>query len=178
MRTNKEVYDFLSSAGSNFGIGFWKPGSGIIHQARCIACVGIMRRAWRRKSQRTWTATKREWALCHDRALLWRGVPSPSHSLEAVLKSMHTNALPELQAKSTTAEPAGQQQLMLLGRADRAGELCVPGRHDDRHGLAHAQRGRPGHVRGRCGRRGCGGCHGGPALGAQGAQGARDVITY
>ena len=35
MRTNKEVYDFLSSAGSNFGIGFWKPGSGIIHQARC-----------------------------------------------------------------------------------------------------------------------------------------------
>ena len=35
VRTNKEVYDFLSSAGSNFGIGFWKPGSGIIHQARC-----------------------------------------------------------------------------------------------------------------------------------------------
>ncbi|KAK9837289.1 hypothetical protein WJX81_003731 [Elliptochloris bilobata] len=32
VRTNKEVYDFLSSAGSNFGIGFWKPGSGIIHQ--------------------------------------------------------------------------------------------------------------------------------------------------
>jgi len=30
--TNKEVYDFLSSAGSKYGIGFWKPGSGIIHQ--------------------------------------------------------------------------------------------------------------------------------------------------
>lgn len=29
---NKEVYDFLASAGSKFGIGFWKPGSGIIHQ--------------------------------------------------------------------------------------------------------------------------------------------------
>lgn len=29
---NKEVYDFLSSAGSKYGIGFWKPGSGIIHQ--------------------------------------------------------------------------------------------------------------------------------------------------
>ncbi|OQR81126.1 aconitate hydratase, mitochondrial precursor [Achlya hypogyna] len=29
---NKEVYDFLSSAGAKFGIGFWKPGSGIIHQ--------------------------------------------------------------------------------------------------------------------------------------------------
>jgi len=29
---NKEVYDFLASAGSSFGIGFWKPGSGIIHQ--------------------------------------------------------------------------------------------------------------------------------------------------
>jgi aconitate hydratase len=30
--TNKEVYDFLGSAGSKYGIGFWKPGSGIIHQ--------------------------------------------------------------------------------------------------------------------------------------------------
>merc|ERR1719201_1704169 len=29
---NKEVYDFLGSAGSKYGIGFWKPGSGIIHQ--------------------------------------------------------------------------------------------------------------------------------------------------
>lgn len=29
---NKEVYDFLSSAASKYGIGFWKPGSGIIHQ--------------------------------------------------------------------------------------------------------------------------------------------------
>ncbi len=29
---NKEVYDFLSSASQKFGIGFWKPGSGIIHQ--------------------------------------------------------------------------------------------------------------------------------------------------
>lgn len=29
---NKEVYDFLSSAGAKYGIGFWKPGSGIIHQ--------------------------------------------------------------------------------------------------------------------------------------------------
>ena len=31
-QVNKEVYDFLSSAGSKYGIGFWKPGSGIIHQ--------------------------------------------------------------------------------------------------------------------------------------------------
>lgn len=29
---NKEVYDFLSSAGAKYGMGFWKPGSGIIHQ--------------------------------------------------------------------------------------------------------------------------------------------------
>ncbi|XP_022910347.2 aconitate hydratase, mitochondrial [Onthophagus taurus] len=29
---NKEVYDFLSTAGSKYGVGFWKPGSGIIHQ--------------------------------------------------------------------------------------------------------------------------------------------------
>jgi aconitate hydratase len=30
--TNKEVYDFLSSASSRYNIGFWKPGAGIIHQ--------------------------------------------------------------------------------------------------------------------------------------------------
>lgn len=29
---NKEVYDFLASAGAKFGMGFWRPGSGIIHQ--------------------------------------------------------------------------------------------------------------------------------------------------
>lgn len=29
---NKEVYAFLSSASNKFGIGFWKPGAGIIHQ--------------------------------------------------------------------------------------------------------------------------------------------------
>ncbi|MBI4208872.1 MAG: aconitate hydratase [Deltaproteobacteria bacterium] len=32
LSANKEVYDFLSSASQKFGIGFWKPGSGIIHQ--------------------------------------------------------------------------------------------------------------------------------------------------
>ena len=29
---NKEVYDFLASAGQKYGFGFWKPGAGIIHQ--------------------------------------------------------------------------------------------------------------------------------------------------
>lgn len=29
---NKEVYDFLGSAAEKYGIGFWKPGAGIIHQ--------------------------------------------------------------------------------------------------------------------------------------------------
>lgn len=29
---NKEVYDFLASVSDKFGLGFWKPGSGIIHQ--------------------------------------------------------------------------------------------------------------------------------------------------
>ncbi|KAL5278857.1 ACO2 family protein [Megaselia abdita] len=29
---NKEVYNFLASACSKYGLGFWKPGSGIIHQ--------------------------------------------------------------------------------------------------------------------------------------------------
>lgn len=29
---NKEVYDFLESVSKKYGIGFWKPGAGIIHQ--------------------------------------------------------------------------------------------------------------------------------------------------
>lgn len=29
---NEEVYKFLASAGAKYGVGFWKPGSGIIHQ--------------------------------------------------------------------------------------------------------------------------------------------------
>ena len=31
-QANKEVYDFLSSVSNKYGIGFWKPGAGIIHQ--------------------------------------------------------------------------------------------------------------------------------------------------
>ena len=30
--SNKEVYDFLESVSKKYGIGFWKPGAGIIHQ--------------------------------------------------------------------------------------------------------------------------------------------------
>jgi len=54
---NREVYEFLSSAGNKYGMGFWKPGSGIIHQVgvgsspfnhyshkqsvkRCLSCCG------------------------------------------------------------------------------------------------------------------------------------------
>ncbi|XP_055341457.1 probable aconitate hydratase, mitochondrial [Paramacrobiotus metropolitanus] len=29
---NKEVYNFLATASAKYGVGFWKPGSGIIHQ--------------------------------------------------------------------------------------------------------------------------------------------------
>jgi aconitate hydratase len=32
LHTNSEVYDFLRSVSSKYGIGFWEPGSGIIHQ--------------------------------------------------------------------------------------------------------------------------------------------------
>ncbi len=32
LETNREIYDFLSSAAAKFGIGFWGPGSGIMHQ--------------------------------------------------------------------------------------------------------------------------------------------------
>ncbi len=30
--TNKEVFDFLETVSAKYGIGFWKPGAGIIHQ--------------------------------------------------------------------------------------------------------------------------------------------------
>ena len=30
--TNREVYEFLASVSNKYGIGFWKPGAGIIHQ--------------------------------------------------------------------------------------------------------------------------------------------------
>src|SRR6476619_231582 len=32
MNTNKEVYEFLASVCNKYGLGFWKPGAGIIHQ--------------------------------------------------------------------------------------------------------------------------------------------------
>lgn len=32
INANKEVFDFLSSVSNKYGIGFWKPGAGIIHQ--------------------------------------------------------------------------------------------------------------------------------------------------
>ncbi|TVR78513.1 MAG: aconitate hydratase [Chitinophagaceae bacterium] len=32
LTNNKEVFDFLSSVSNKYGIGFWKPGAGIIHQ--------------------------------------------------------------------------------------------------------------------------------------------------
>jgi len=32
IENNKEVFDFLESAARKYGIEFWRPGSGIIHQ--------------------------------------------------------------------------------------------------------------------------------------------------
>lgn len=32
LEVNKEVFDFLGSVSNKYGIGFWKPGAGIIHQ--------------------------------------------------------------------------------------------------------------------------------------------------
>lgn len=32
LNENREVYDFLASVSNKYGIGFWKPGAGIIHQ--------------------------------------------------------------------------------------------------------------------------------------------------
>lgn len=56
---NKEVYDFLATCTAKYGIGFWKPGSGIIHQVRLSgprvassACL-LTARCARRSSWRT-----------------------------------------------------------------------------------------------------------------------------
>src|ERR1044071_1595126 len=32
LRDNKEVFDFLATSAKKYGMGFWKPGAGIIHQ--------------------------------------------------------------------------------------------------------------------------------------------------
>uniref|UniRef100_A0A8C8FPZ5 Aconitate hydratase, mitochondrial n=1 Tax=Oncorhynchus tshawytscha TaxID=74940 RepID=A0A8C8FPZ5_ONCTS len=37
---NAEVYNFLASAGAKYGVGFWKPGSGIIHQVIGVKLTG------------------------------------------------------------------------------------------------------------------------------------------
>ncbi|MBY0357392.1 MAG: aconitate hydratase [Candidatus Obscuribacterales bacterium] len=44
LEENKEVYDFLRSASAKHGIGFWKPGAGIIHQVvlENYACPGTL----------------------------------------------------------------------------------------------------------------------------------------
>ena len=44
IRGNKEVYDFLESAAQKYGIEFWPPGAGIIHQAvlENYAAPGLM----------------------------------------------------------------------------------------------------------------------------------------
>jgi aconitate hydratase len=41
---NSEVYNFLHSASKKYGIGFWKPGSGIIHQIHLeqVAAVTLL----------------------------------------------------------------------------------------------------------------------------------------
>jgi len=36
---NKEVYNFLASAGAKYSLGFWRPGSGIIHQVIILTSV-------------------------------------------------------------------------------------------------------------------------------------------
>lgn len=34
---NAEVYNFLATSGAKYGVGFWKPGSGIIHQVSFLS---------------------------------------------------------------------------------------------------------------------------------------------
>lgn len=42
--SEKEIYDFLQKASTKYGLAFWKPGSGIIHQIvlENYAAPGIM----------------------------------------------------------------------------------------------------------------------------------------
>lgn len=44
LEDNKEVYDFLRTAAAKHGLGFWKPGAGIIHQVvlENYACPGTL----------------------------------------------------------------------------------------------------------------------------------------
>lgn len=35
------MYNFLATAGAKYGVGFWKPGSGIIHQVKCVGMFAI-----------------------------------------------------------------------------------------------------------------------------------------
>ncbi|KAE8611451.1 hypothetical protein XENTR_v10012455 [Xenopus tropicalis] len=37
---NQEVYNFLATAAAKYGVGFWKPGSGIIHQVIGVKLTG------------------------------------------------------------------------------------------------------------------------------------------
>ncbi|MGH0182826.1 UNVERIFIED_CONTAM: hypothetical protein FKN15_010524 [Acipenser sinensis] len=39
---NQEVYKFLSTAAAKYGVGFWKPGSGIIHQVIGVKLTGSL----------------------------------------------------------------------------------------------------------------------------------------
>lgn len=40
---NKEVYNFLSTAAAKYGVGFWNPGSGIIHQVSLVTVFFFLR---------------------------------------------------------------------------------------------------------------------------------------
>jgi len=43
LTTNREVYDFLSSAAAKYGLGFWGPGSGMMHQviSKTMPCPAV-----------------------------------------------------------------------------------------------------------------------------------------
>jgi len=51
---NREVYDFLASAGAKYGVGFWKPGSGIIHQVNFGIFLSNNNCSWSFKYNMLW----------------------------------------------------------------------------------------------------------------------------
>ena len=63
---SKEVFDFLRSSASKYGLGFWGPGSGIIHQVilENYAFPGLMIIGTdsHTRTPEAWARSRREWA--------------------------------------------------------------------------------------------------------------------
>jgi len=64
LNKNNEVFNFLSSVSNKYGIGFWKPGAGIIHQVVLELCLSRWNddRYRQSYSERWWTWYGSHWS--------------------------------------------------------------------------------------------------------------------